>query len=220
MYEIRFSDPIKTKTIVIPDNGVDTSTSLTLFGQGNVSYGKLFWENLLHLTENFCANTPPVKPIEGQLWYNSDTKKLSVYDGTNWISVSYNAPINTSNFISLLHADTAENLSGVDVPGDTVYSGPNKNDDHAATKAFADNWHGGVKSDSTDAYSYVLYPNKFIIITGNSSGQVTLPFEMSDVNYSAVTTGVDNYAHYIVTNKTTAGFVINTNQWLVVGLIK
>jgi hypothetical protein len=52
---------------VIPDGSVNTSTSLTLIGQGVTNYGTDQNENLVYLLENFASPTAPSTPILGQL---------------------------------------------------------------------------------------------------------------------------------------------------------
>ena len=68
---------------VIPDGSVNTSTSLTLIGQGVTSYGTDQNENLVYLLENFASPTAPSTPILGQLWYDSGTDTLSAYSTAN-----------------------------------------------------------------------------------------------------------------------------------------
>jgi len=69
----------------VTDGTVDTSsTSLTLIGKNYKGIGEIYNENLVKLLENFSNSSPPGNQIKGQLWYNDNTSKLNVYDGTNW----------------------------------------------------------------------------------------------------------------------------------------
>ena len=69
----------------VTDGTVDTSsTSLTLIGKNYKGIGEIYNENLVYLLENFANSSPPSNQIKGQLWYNSNTSKLTVYDGSNW----------------------------------------------------------------------------------------------------------------------------------------
>jgi hypothetical protein len=69
----------------VTDGTVDTaSTSLTLLGKNFKGIGEIYNENLVYLLENFSNSTPPNNQIKGQLWYNTNTSKLNVYDGNNW----------------------------------------------------------------------------------------------------------------------------------------
>ncbi len=69
----------------ITDGTVDrVSTSLTLIGKNYKGIGEFYNENLVHLLENFSNSTPPENRIKGQLWYNTITDKMNVFDGNNW----------------------------------------------------------------------------------------------------------------------------------------
>jgi hypothetical protein len=65
----------------IVDGQVDTSTDLTLIGKNAASYGTYLNENFVYLLENFANSNSPNNPIIGQLWYDTSTGRLKVYDG-------------------------------------------------------------------------------------------------------------------------------------------
>jgi hypothetical protein len=73
--------------IVLEDGTIDTSTTLGLVGRNYVGYGETQNENFVWLLENFANSSPPARPLQGQTWYNSDTKLLHVYDGAKWVVV-------------------------------------------------------------------------------------------------------------------------------------
>jgi len=74
---------------VIPDGSVNTSTSLTLIGQGVTSYGTDQNENLVYLLENFAKPTAPSAPVLGQIWYKSDEDALYAYSSANaWVGLA------------------------------------------------------------------------------------------------------------------------------------
>ncbi len=75
---------------VVADGTVNTSaTDLTLVGRGLTDYGTYENENYVYLLENFANSSAPLQPVLGQLWYNSTTDVLSVYDGTNsWAALA------------------------------------------------------------------------------------------------------------------------------------
>jgi hypothetical protein len=69
----------------ITDGTIDTAnTSLTLIGKNYKGIGEIYNTNLVKLLENFANSSPPSRQIKGQLWFNSNTSKLNVYDGSNW----------------------------------------------------------------------------------------------------------------------------------------
>jgi len=72
-------------TLVTLDPGVlDQSTSLYLIGKNYPNYGELQQENFVRLLENFANSTEPNAPLTGQLWYDTDAKKIKFYDGTRF----------------------------------------------------------------------------------------------------------------------------------------
>ena len=68
----------------VQDGVVNTQTDLSLIGKGYAGYGENIAENFLHLLENFSNTGAPTKPIIGQLWYDSSTSRLKVYNGSVW----------------------------------------------------------------------------------------------------------------------------------------
>ena len=69
---------------VVADGTVNTTaTDLTLVGRGLTDYGTYENENYVYLLENFANSSAPLQPVLGQLWYDSATDVLSVYDVTN-----------------------------------------------------------------------------------------------------------------------------------------
>lgn len=88
-YTIKFTDNINKNDLLVNDNTTNTQTSLTFPGRNKNGYGVAIAENFLHLLENFASENLPTNPVEGQLWYKSDTKELLVNDGTGNTIVSW-----------------------------------------------------------------------------------------------------------------------------------
>ena len=87
-YVISFTDAINKGTITIEDNTVNNETSINFPGKNTTSYGTVIAENFLQLLENFANSSAPLRPIEGQLWFDTSTgvNQLKVYDGANWVA--------------------------------------------------------------------------------------------------------------------------------------
>lgn len=71
--------------LFLPDNTIDqVSTSLTLIGKNYNGYGEHYNNNLIKLMTNFAnnASAAPRNPLKGQLWYDTTSKKLKIYDTT------------------------------------------------------------------------------------------------------------------------------------------
>lgn len=73
----------------VGDGSINQTTDLTFVGKNYAGYGEYVNEDLLRLLENFSNKTAPPKAITGQLWYDSATKKIKVYDGSNFLSIAY-----------------------------------------------------------------------------------------------------------------------------------
>ena len=78
-----------TPLVTVPDGQTNsTATSLTLVGKNFAGYGTFVNENLVQMLENWANSTAPNYPMTGQLWYQTSTKLLQVYNGNAWKSIS------------------------------------------------------------------------------------------------------------------------------------
>ena len=59
-----------------------TTTDITLIGKNSSGYGNYIANNFVRLLENFANITQPIRPITGQLWFDTTENRLKVYDGT------------------------------------------------------------------------------------------------------------------------------------------
>ena len=104
-YTINKSDG--TPLVDILDGTIDQTTDLNLIGKNATTFGQAFNQDLVYLLENFSNATSPLKPLTGQLWYNTTNSSLQVYTGdtTGWRSTG--API--------VQQDTPANLVSGDI---------------------------------------------------------------------------------------------------------
>lgn len=65
-----------------------TATSLTLVGKNFAGYGTFLNENFVKLLEHFASANEPANPKAGQVWYQTSTKVLQVYNGNAWKAIS------------------------------------------------------------------------------------------------------------------------------------
>lgn len=108
-YQVRFTDstnPNKQSIKVADGTLNNSSTSLSFVGKGYPNFAQAVAEDFLHILENFAAPTAPSNPVQGQLWYNTASNVLNVYDGTTWATAG-----------SLKKSSTAPAVNN-SVPGD------------------------------------------------------------------------------------------------------
>ena len=87
-------------------NGVvdSISTSLDLVGKNVDNYGQYLNNNLAKLLTNFSNQNAPPNPQPGQLWFNTNTKRLNVFDGTSF-KPTYGATVNGTPTITTSTGD-------------------------------------------------------------------------------------------------------------------
>jgi hypothetical protein len=73
-----------TVVTTITDGTVDNTTSLQLFGKSYSGFGEGLNENLVKLLENSASTTSPSSPLRGELWFDTTTNQIKVYDGTSF----------------------------------------------------------------------------------------------------------------------------------------
>ncbi len=73
-----------TVVTTITDGTVDNTTSVQLFGKSFSGFGEGLNENLVKLLENAASTSAPSAPLKGELWFDTATSQLKVYDGTSF----------------------------------------------------------------------------------------------------------------------------------------
>jgi hypothetical protein len=73
-----------TVVTTITDGTVDNTTSLQLFGKSYSGFGEGLNENLVKLLENAASTSAPTAPLRGELWFDTNTNQIKVYDGTSF----------------------------------------------------------------------------------------------------------------------------------------
>lgn len=85
----RYDDTVLT---VVDDYTVNNDIDIKLIGRHYIDYGEIQNENMVFLLENFANSSPPPRPLNGQLWYDSFNKKLNIFDEDQTQFVSVNKP--------------------------------------------------------------------------------------------------------------------------------
>ena len=73
-----------TVVTTITDGTVDNTTSVQLFGKSFSGFGEGLNENLVKLLENSASTSAPSAPLKGELWFDTTTNQIKVYDGTSF----------------------------------------------------------------------------------------------------------------------------------------
>ena len=73
-----------TAITTITDGTVDNTTSVQLFGKSFSGFGEGLNENLVKLLENSASTSAPSAPLKGELWFDTSTAQLKVYNGTSF----------------------------------------------------------------------------------------------------------------------------------------
>lgn len=93
-YSVTKSDGVST--ITVADSTVNTTlTNIPLVGINTPNYPAPIAQAMVRMLENFASDTAPGganinvtgQPLTGQLWYNTTTGMLNVYDGTQFNSI-------------------------------------------------------------------------------------------------------------------------------------
>jgi microcystin-dependent protein len=129
-YIVNFTDNENKTPITVYDNTSNTDTSLTFPGRNVTGYGQTIGQNFLALLENFAGPSEPVNPIEGQLWFNTNTRTLQIFDGVGWkaasdIQKSVVAPAVEQSKVGELWVDTVNQQLYVFSGTDWILVGPN-----------------------------------------------------------------------------------------------
>ena len=173
-----------TELIVLEDGTIDTSTSLGLVGRNYVGYGETQNENFVFLLENFANQSPPSRPLTGQIWFNTTTNVMHAYDGINWTPIgsaalSATAPVDAN--AGALWLDTTANQLKIYTGTVWTFIGPE------AVAGF-----GVTRARSTSIDDSVGDPRPVIILETNGVALAICTAEAFTINSSAVVAGFSN----------------------------
>lgn len=75
--------------VSVPDGSLDTtSSSITLIGKNSVNFGLPLNENFISMMQHFANTSPPPKPLQGQIWFDTVSSSLKIWDGYRWLVVT------------------------------------------------------------------------------------------------------------------------------------
>jgi hypothetical protein len=147
----------------IADGTINTSSSMTLIGKNYAGYGQFLDDNFIRLLESGSNSTPPGAPLTGQLWWDTASGLLKIYNGTTFktisaASASSSAP--TSNVTGDLWYDTTNQQLKVYTGTTFLVVGPAFTSGQGVTGAIADTI---VDNTSTSHVVIKLFVNDSIV---------------------------------------------------------
>lgn len=74
-----------TTVTVVEDGTLNSTLDIKLVGKDYPGYGEIQNENFVFMLENFAGTNPPPRPLDGQIWYDTTTKKIKYYDKVSQI---------------------------------------------------------------------------------------------------------------------------------------
>ena len=191
----------------VQDGVLNTQTDLKFIGKGYAGYGEVIHENFLHLLENFANDNAPSKPIQGQLWYDSDANLLKVYTGSNFVPAGNTVPYGPTAPANLVQGDlwidsdtsqlffyngTSNILIGPNTTAGTLTNGflfetitDNADTDQKVTKLFNDGNLIAMISDET------FTPKAAIAGFASITKGLTLSTAISDLKFAGTATDAD-----------------------------
>lgn len=193
----------------LADGTADTSSySISLVGRNFAGYGLYINENFIKLLENFSNSSEPTNPLVGQLWWDSDSRHLSVWQGTGkgWKVISSSLtgsapPLNpvTGDF----WWNTASTQFSVYNGSQWVSIGP-----YIAPGAAVTNILGNIISDGSALHTIgnILVNNKLV---GSISSDST-PFNPVGSPFTVINPGINLLTHLTVNGNVSASNVITT----------
>ena len=225
----------------VQDGVLNTQTDLKFIGKGYAGYGEVIHENFLHLLENFANDNAPSKPIQGQLWYDSDANLLKVYTGSNFVPAGNTVPYGPTAPANLVQGDlwidsdtsqlffyngTSNILIGPNTTAGTLTNGflfetitDNADTDQKVTKLFNDGNLIAMISDET------FTPKAAIAGFASITKGLTLSTAISDLKFAGTATDADalggvaaaNYLRSNANDTTTGTLGVNNDSGLSVG---
>lgn len=172
----------------IADGTINTASSQTLIGKNYAGYGQFLDDNFIHLLECGANSTPPGAPLTGQLWWDTSTGLLKVYNGTTFKTISAassSATAPTSNVTGDLWYDTTNQQLKVYTGTTWLVVGPAYTSGTGVTGAIATTI---VDNTSTSHVVIELFVNDSIV--GIISKDATFTPQVALTGFTTVRPGI------------------------------
>ena len=88
VYNLYIETVTGPSNVTIADGTLNTTTtSLALPGKNTPNFGLPLNQDLIRLLQNFAGNNVPPNAVIGQLWYETQSGTLKIYNGSTWTSL-------------------------------------------------------------------------------------------------------------------------------------
>lgn len=172
----------------IADGTVNTASSMTLIGKNYAGYGQFLDDNFIHLLECGANSTAPGAPLTGQLWWDTTSGLLKVYNGTTFKTISAasaSASAPSSNVTGDLWYDTTNQQLKVYTGAAWLVVGPAYTSGTGVTGAIATTI---VDNTSTSHVVIELFVNDSIV--GIISKDATFTPQVALTGFTTVRPGI------------------------------
>lgn len=180
----------------------DNTYALTLTGTGSLAYPQDIAQNFIRHLENFASPTPPPgAPLLGQLWYDTSTGLLKIYEGVVWVTIAGGGltvndtddlPQGTTN----LYFSNTLARAAISVSGDLAYNPANGVISFTATPLYTDanaraaiSVTGDLSYDANTGVINYVTPASTVYTDADARAAISVSGNLS---YNAVT-GVISY---------------------------
>ena len=171
-YTIFYSNENKQpeNSIEIERGGANNELSITLSGRASIEYNLDLQTAILHILENFNGDVPPIRPTEGQTWYDQNTGLLKV----STVNVPYDGSANPP---------TLEELIWLTV--EFIHSGPVE--PTGTTKLWYDTSNDILKMFNGTNYESVL--TNYVRLIGDTVNGGVVATQSADIISNGTTSG-------------------------------
>jgi hypothetical protein len=181
-----------TILLTLGDGKIDQlTTSLTLIGKNVNSYGEYFNNNLIKLLENFASEQEPTSPVTGQLWYDTSTGRLRIYDLSNQFRPITNTLVADTKPNGLASQDfwfdSTNDQMYFTTDGQTLFLvGPQNSSEYGKT-----GWIVDTPTDSSDVTQIItsLYNNNQVVGVLSSTTFVLSASSATAIGFTSIATG-------------------------------
>ena len=73
---------------IIDDGLTNEDLGITLVGRSYTNYGEKLAQNFVRLLENFANISPPLNPLDGQIWFDKANTKFKYWHNNSWTVMS------------------------------------------------------------------------------------------------------------------------------------